>query len=232
MTARYRMHEHATREALAAELAGDIVQVLLNAIGSRGEALLAVSGGKTPKLLFQTLAREDVDWRRVTVTLVDERFVPPSSPRSNESFIRRNLLRDEAAEAGFAGLYRPAATVEMAAEMADEALSALPFPADYVVLGMGSDGHTASFFPDAVDLGRLLDAHSPHYVLPVHAASAGEDRLTLPLSRILSARNVALHIEGEEKKETLARALASDDANIMPVRAVLADAPVEIHWAP
>ena len=99
----------------------------------------------------------------------------------------------------------------------------LPWPLDVVVLGMGGDGHTASFFPDADDLARLLDPSSDRIVLPVHAASAGEPRLTLSLARIVDAGFIALHIEGEDKRTAFDSAMAPGPRK--PIRAVLDAAP-------
>ncbi|TIX78223.1 MAG: 6-phosphogluconolactonase, partial [Mesorhizobium sp.] len=111
-------------------------------------------------------------------------------------------------------------------------LRSLPWPLDVVVLGMGTDGHTASFFPDADNLEKLLDPSSERVVFPVHAASAGEPRLTLSLARIVRAGFVALHIEGEDKRNAFESAIGSETRK--PIRAVLdaAERPVEVFWAP
>jgi 6-phosphogluconolactonase len=228
----HHWHEFATPEALANALAGRIAEVLAEAIQSRGRALLAVSGGTTPVHLFKALSETDLEWPKVTITLVDERFVPPGSDRSNEGLVRRDLLRGKAAAAHFAGLYHAAATVEEGAKKAEAGLSSLPYPFDFVVLGMGPDGHTASFFPDDPDLTRPLDPSGKRIVLPVHAKSAGEPRLTFSLPKLVEARNLALHIEGTDKKETLDKALG--EGPLMPIRAVFdaARVPIAIYWAP
>jgi 6-phosphogluconolactonase len=219
-------------ETLAKTFAGRIVDVLTEAIKARGKALLAVSGGTTPVHLFKMLSETELDWWQVTITLVDERFVPPTSSRSNEGLARRDLLRGKAAAANFVGLYYGAATVEEAAGKAEAALSSLPYPFDLVVLGMGPDGHTASFFPDDPDLARPLDLSGKRIVLPIHAASAGEPRLTFSLPKLVEARHLALHIEGADKKQVLEKALG--DGPRLPIRAVFdaAKKPVEIYWAP
>src|SRR5690606_5957626 len=156
-------------EALAEALAGDVARALDAAISRRGHALLAVSGGTTPRLFFRVLARQALDWAKVTIVPVDERFVPESSPRSNGALIRNSLLTEKATPARFAPLFHDAATVEDAARRATDALAALPWPLDAAILGMGTDGHTASFFPDAGSLAALTDPASDGLVLPVHA---------------------------------------------------------------
>lgn len=215
---------------LAEELADVVAAALDHAIAQRGQALLAVSGGTTPGRFFQALSQRALNWEKVTVTLVDERFVPEASPRSNAALVRKSLLTNEAASAQLIPLYRQAASVEEAAQQASAELAVLPWPLDVAILGMGTDGHTASFFPDAGNLGTLLAPENSALVLPVHAPSAGEERLTLPLARLLDAGLLALHIEGEDKRSVLEDALKAGKAK--PVSAVFSHASgqVPVYW--
>ena len=224
-------HTFDTRAALASALAGTIAAQLSDAVEARGSATLAVSGGTTPAVMFAKLSRAEIDWSRVTVALVDERFVPPDSPRSNAKLVREKLRQDEGGQGDFLPLYSPAPSAEEAASLADNALHQLTQPFDVVVLGMGNDGHTASFFPDANELDELLDPETQRLVAAVNAPSAGEPRITLTLPVIASARFIALHIEGAEKAATLKRVLAS--GSTLPIRRVIdaAQTPVEIFWA-
>ena len=228
----YNWHAFSARPDLAAALAGRVAGRLSDAIEERGAALLAVSGGTTPAKFFAALSNIPITWSKVTVTLVDERFVPASSPRSNAGLVAANLLQNAAAAARFVPLYHEAASIEDAAVSDTRVLRALPWPLDAVVLGMGADGHTASFFPDADELEQLLDPASQRIVLPVHAASAGEPRLTLSLARIVSAGFIALHIESEDKRTAFEAAMGPGKQK--PIRAVLdaAERPVEVFWAP
>ena len=93
----YRWNEYADGAALAAALAGKVSGLLAQAVSRRGVALLAVSGGTTPAQFFAALSEADIAWDKVTVTLVDERFVPPSSPRSNAVLVSAKLLQGRAA---------------------------------------------------------------------------------------------------------------------------------------
>jgi len=226
-------HEFAASEALAETLAEAVAQHLAAALEKRGMASIAVSGGSTPAPFFRALSRKKIDWARIIVTLVDERFVPPSSERSNAALASRYLLQNDAARASFVPLYQPVETVEEAAEKADEEIGRLPLPLDVVVLGMGLDGHTASFFPDAEDIALKLQVENRR-VLPIHARSAGEPRLTLSMPLLCQARLMVLHIEGQEKRRLLEAALAEETGAKLPVRIAVeqAAAPVAIYWAP
>lgn len=217
-------------EALALKIAGR----LSAAIDARGQATLAVSGGSTPKALFVALSKLDIKWSAVTVTLVDERMVGPEHERSNHRLASLHLLQNRAAEASFLPLFDRAGTADEVATAAAQKIDALPLPFDVVVLGMGTDGHTASFFPGGSTLAQVTDPACRQSVMAIEAPGAGEPRLTLTLPRIVDADLIVLHIEGDEKRAVLAKALEDGPAAELPVRAVLRQAktPVEIYWAP
>jgi 6-phosphogluconolactonase len=234
MVADPRWHKFTTPQELADRFAGDVADFLKVAISQRGHALLAVSGGNTPAAFFRALSAHDLDWSNVTVVPVDERFVPVTSERSNERLIRQNLLVNKAAAASFTPLYQDVADVHEAAVLADRAVTELPLPFDVVVLGMGGDGHTASFFPDSPELTDAIDPAASHHVLAVSAPSAEEPRLTLTLPMLLSAGLIALHIEGAEKHSLIETVLAQPHPREKPIGAVLLHAakPLDIYWAP
>ncbi len=220
-----------SREALAETLADDVAGVLAAALQARGSAVLAVSGGSTPGRFFDALSRLHLDWKNVVVTLVDERFVPPSSDRSNEKLVRERLLKNEARLARFVPLYSELESVEAAAKQAEAGLALVGPTLDAVVLGMGADGHTASFFPDAPNLGQLTAPDQRRRLMSVQTSAGGEPRLTLTLPAIVGARFLALHIEGEEKKDVLDAAL--EPGGERPVTAIFehSDKAVPVYWA-
>jgi len=221
-------------EALAEALASTVAEKLAAACEARGSAVLAVSGGTTPARFFKALSHKRLPWNKITVTLIDERFVPPTNDRSNQRLVSETLLQNEAAAANFVGLYNDAPDVEEGAKIAARAIGRLGQPFDISILGMGGDGHTASFFPGGDHLGEAISPQQRALVLPMRAEGAGEPRLTLTLPVIAGSRFVALQIEGEAKKAVLAKALAEGSANDMPIRAVLRHEPIalEIFWAP
>lgn len=224
--------EFADGDALAHALAAEIAAQLSAAISARGKAFIAVSGGTTPARFLKALSKAELDWRKVVVTLVDERFVERGSARSNAALVSANLLRDNAAAAVFVDLFDGAPDVGAAASALDASFARLPWPLDVAIFGMGTDGHTASFFPDAPNLPQLLDPASTATVLPVSAPSVPEPRLTLSLARLCAAHFPVLHIEGAEKRDLLRAAMA--DKLPLPVLSLLnrCRAPVRIFWAP
>jgi 6-phosphogluconolactonase len=228
------MHAFADAAELARNLADKVAASLATAITTRGTAAIAVSGGSTPKAFFQELSTRDIDWRKVTITLVDERFVPADNERSNHLLVASNLLQNRAKAATFQPLYQPAGSVEEAAALATRATKAIGNPFDAVILGMGGDGHTASFFPGGSNLKVALDPTTPRGIITMEAEGAGEPRLTFTFSSLQDAGLLVLHIEGEGKKDVLTKAEGAGDEADMPIRAILrrATSPVDIYWAP
>lgn len=220
-----------SRAALAAALAQATAQALAASIKARGRGLLAVSGGRTPVLFFEALSRMQLSWPDIVVTLVDERWVPEDNPRSNAALVRRHLLVNNAAAATFLPLYNGAATPVLGVAALEKQLADQPLPLAAAILGMGEDGHTASFFPGGNHLAMALDQDSGALLASMEAPGAEEPRMTLTLPVLTQASFLALHIEGEGKREVLARARKKGADQEMPVRAVLRCTP-RIYWCP
>jgi 6-phosphogluconolactonase len=218
MIAKERLFE--SRGSLSSSLATDVANALQHHVRTKGSACLAVSGGSTPKLFFETLSRFDVPWSKVTITLVDERQVPESNPRSNARLVRDNLLQNRAAGAQFVPLFKNPDAENIAT-------------LDVVVLGMGNDGHTASFFPGGDNLSEALTPKTGKRIVEMSAPAADEPRLTFTLPSLLDASLLCLHIEGQEKRDVLDQALAEGPVEAMPVRAVLrSKKPLTLYWCP
>jgi 6-phosphogluconolactonase len=140
----------------ATACADRLTDTLSAAIAETGKAVFAGAGGSTPSPIYRLLAAADLDWSKVAVTLVDERYVPESSPDSNAALMRRTLLTGPAAAARFVPLYTPEVTVDRAAIVSAHALAAEGGRLDAVLLGMGEDGHICSMFPQSPTLKTLL----------------------------------------------------------------------------
>jgi 6-phosphogluconolactonase len=207
--------------ALAPVFAQWTAERLAAAIAARGAALLIVSGGRTPLRYFRALSDQPIDWSRVAVTLADERRVANDSPRSNAKLVREALLQGRAAAAPFVPLADARLDEGQEIAAANARIVNLPLPADVVALGMGDDGHTASWFPDADGLAEAMNPAARALVAPIRAAGALEPRLTLTGRVLLRARAIALHIEGADKLATLDKALDPGPVEAMPIRTVL-----------
>ena len=223
----------ADKTALAKELAETVAARIDAAIARDGVAAIAVSGGSTPGKFFSALGKtRTLAWEKVIVTLVDERWVDELNDRSNAKLVNEKLLQGPAAVARFLRLYSGGSEPDAdAIARTNATLAELPESFAAVVLGMGNDGHTASFFPGGDTLDQVLTDEGPAQAL--RAPGAGEPRITLTLPRLLRADGIYLHVEGEEKAATLDRALGDGPVEDMPVRAVLRSGrPVTVFWCP
>jgi len=196
--------------ALAEALAVAVADALRAGIRDRGRATLVLSGGTTPRRFLEALSTQVLEWRAVTITLADERWVAPDHARSNERLVRDNLLHGAASAAIFVPLFTPDASDPESGivEIATKFAAALPLPFDVVVLGMGGDGHCASLFPGGDNLAAAMRADGKDLVLPMRAPAAEEPRITLTLTALTRTRAMYLHIEGTDKKHVLEQALA------------------------
>jgi 6-phosphogluconolactonase len=218
-----------TIEAAACALADELAAGLREALASRGRALLAVSGGRTPRHVFGHLRAARLDWARVAITLTDERWVPPEHPESNERLVRAYLMQDGVAAATFVPLYGGEDTPEAGQAACEARLAGLPLPFDAVYLGMGQDGHFASLFPG----DRAVEAREGRCVA-VPAGRGRVARMSLTAPAVLNTRRVFLLFGGADKHGAYARARHDGPAADLPLRLVLRQdtAPVTVLSAP
>jgi len=211
---------------LAREAAGRVVESAHRAIQARGRFSIALSGGGTPRRLYQLLTqppyRLAIDWSRVHVFFADERFVPHAHPDSTVLLVRETLLQGVPLPAeNFHAMPTESGTPEQCAACYAEELAAFfagAVPAlDLVLLGMGPDGHTASLFPGHPEATGLIAAvHDSPKPPPI--------RLTLTLETLRAAREVMFLVTGADKAETLAQVFKCgiDDPGALPAARVSA----------
>ena len=220
-------------DALDAALSERLIDGLVAAIDARGEAILAVSGGRTPAGLFKCLSEAPLDFSKVMITLTDERCVPLDHPDSNAQMVERLLLQRNAKQSRFIPLYDSAMDRAAQCQSLNLQFNRLPI-FDAVVLGMGLDGHTASLFPGATGLPAAMDLSSDTAVTLIQPLTAPHARMTLTAARLLKTRALILHVTGDEKLSLLNEVRAGAGAMQYPVGLFLAqNAPAtEVFWAP
>ncbi|MFC3117320.1 6-phosphogluconolactonase [Cellvibrio fontiphilus] len=227
------------RAEMIAALQAECEAALRTAVEERGEATFMVSGGSTPEPLYKALSQVDLPWESVYVALVDERWVDFDHDKSNEAFTVKHLIQNKAAVANLVGMKNSAETAAQGLDDCESAYQQLAQPFDITILGMGSDGHTASLFPHAQGLADALTPDSGQLCAAIIAkqsevTGAITERMTLTLAGLLRSKVLVLLITGDEKLAVLRAAQAGNDVSEMPIRAVLQQqqVPVVVYWAP
>jgi 6-phosphogluconolactonase len=219
--------EYPDREMMMIDLANVLAGDLNTALAGHDTVSFAVPGGTTPGPVFDVLCAANLAWDRVHVMLTDERWVPETSDRSNTRLLRQRLLVNRAAVATFVPLYAEADTPEDRLEELAEGLRP-HLPLSVLLLGMGTDMHTASLFPGADRLADALDDNAPP-VMAMRGGGAPEPRVTLTAPVLRDAMMTHVVITGADKRAAIERAAILNDPMLAPICAVLRDA--KIHWA-
>ncbi|MFC5342522.1 6-phosphogluconolactonase [Brevundimonas staleyi] len=223
-----------TVETWAQSIAGRIEETSGAAVIANGKAVFAGPGGSTPSPVYARLAQANIGWDKVAVTLVDERYVPETSPDSNARLIKDVLLQGPAAKARFIPLYTAEVTVDRAAAVAAHALAEAGGRFDAVLLGMGEDGHICSMFPESPTLKTLLTPTLKPNVLGVPHGRDGMapslERISINLPYLMAAGRVILGLKGRAKLEVFEREALGDPAT-QPIAAMIAaKVPLEVVW--
>jgi 6-phosphogluconolactonase len=172
----------------------------------------ALSGGDTARQCYELLSVADVDWSRVSILFGDERWVPVSHPDSNERMARFAFL-DNVRPHEIHSMREAGDTIEAAAANYDALLRRLG-SADFVHLGLGPDGHTASLFPGSPSLEER-----ERLVIPTGDDKHPHPRLTFTYPALEAARLVVFTVQGAGKQEAVARVQRGDDVPAARVRA-------------
>lgn len=226
-----------TQAALSASLSRALSEQLSLALGLHETITFYVSGGSTPRPVYENLSEHPIDWSRVQVALVDERWVPETDQASNARMIRRSLLRNRAATAKFQGMYLPGRNVHDGLENCQTAYRGLPHSFSLCLLGMGADGHFASLFPEATGLQVALCGQQLCAVIeakPSAVTGKHTSRMTLTLSTILRCDKIFLLFTGPEKWQVYEQALSPENRCRYPVSAILqqTEKDIELYWSP
>jgi 6-phosphogluconolactonase len=225
------VHVFADLDALTAAAARRFVEDAREAIAARGRFIVCISGGDTPRPLYERLAHfshgdatSDVAWSRVHVFWADERCVPPDDERSNYRMAREAWLEHVAIPADHVHRLRGEIDPRAAAAEYDIELHAFA-GADLVLLGLGEDGHTASLFPHSpAVVERREDVARDRWVRAEHVASVAMWRLTLTPAVINRARDVVFLVAGARKAARVKEVIEGPPApDALPAQAIRPD---------
>lgn len=230
MTERFREFRFDSRAEASAGAASRIAELCQQAVDKAGSAGLVVSGGSTPQQCFERLSQTGIDWERLIVLLSDERWVPGDHADSNERMVRESLLQSNAQAASLLPIYDPDVSVD---ERCDELQFLWPDGGfACTLLGMGTDGHFASLFPNAEATAAALLPACDRFYVPVNTAASPHPRVSMTLAALVDSAEILLLMFGEEKRAVLQSALAEDSQ--LPIAHVLRQkkTPVSLYWAP
>lgn len=185
-------------EQLENSLVRDIVKIITDSIKNYGDARILLSGGSTPINLYSTLSLQNINWSKVKIGLVDERFVNNDSEFSNEKLIRKNLLQNYAKDALFFEMVYSTNNETLNLELVNDKYSSFMKRLDLTILGMGSDGHTASIFPNDLESERIMNTKN----IGIYSTKAPEfpfNRITCSKEIIGNSNDIFLFFTGKTK---------------------------------
>ncbi|MFS8063616.1 MAG: 6-phosphogluconolactonase [Luteimonas sp.] len=227
-------HAYPLAEQWAWAIAVAVAAALRRDLQANARARLLVSGGKSPVPVFRALSQAPLDWARVDIALVDERWLQPDDSDSNAHLVREHLLRGHAATARFEPLTRAGSSIEEAVSNAN--LHARQ-PAGIVLLGMGDDGHTASLFPRMRGLDHALETGNAYVAVDAaecEGAGPWPRRISLTPAGLAPAHTRLLMFRGGGKRAVFDRALEGTNAHVLPVRIAFTTpgAILQVYWCP
>ncbi len=200
-------------------LTSSIIESLANGIDSFGCASLVVCGGNSPLPIYHNLSNADLDWKKISIYLGDDRLVSMDHEHSNDKLIKKHLLTNNARSAKFFSLVHDSLKVKD---------FTLPF--DLVLLGLGSDGHFASLFPDQLNQKTALDEYAKpafiHSDKPL--GSPSYKRASMNLSLLLNTKRCILLVPDKDKRMVVEKAYRS---NKMPLHFLLTQEKTMIEFS-
>ena len=173
-----------------------------DAIKKYGDARFLLSGGSTPMNLYSLLSEETIEWEKVKIGLVDERFVPKENLFNNETQIKNNLLKNSAKFATIFGMVYNYENEMLNLKLVNQQYKTFFERIDFTILGMGEDGHTASLFPGDKESEELMNT-SNIGIFSTKSPSFPYNRITCSKELIAKSNYIALFISGETKFNVL-----------------------------
>ncbi len=208
-----KIHIFKTETALLTALADFFIETATQAIAERGQCTVALSGGRSPKKLYELLAspqfNQQVDWQKVYFFFGDERYVPATSSDSNALMAQKALF--DPLQIAPAQIFQVDTTLSPteAADAYTEAITThfqqQPVCFDLILLGLGDNAHTASLFPHTPVLAETVAA-----VKAVYLEDQQVYRITMTAPLINQARQIAFLVYGADKAEAVQQVLEGE----------------------
>ena len=225
---------YASKDALFNEIRHQIVEEIEVGLRERERFALALCGGRTPAPLFRTLSKVNLDWGRVDVHMVDERWVCRDHEASNEKMLRVSLFRNRGARAKLMPLPPRELSTEEAALHHNRRLIGQPWNLDLTLLGMGEDGHVASIFPGDSKSNRVIAGETTGVYCATEAPSGYRERVGLSYAGLLGSSRILLLITGDLKRDLYCAGVPNDQGKWLPVHHLMNQrkVPLTVFWAP
>jgi len=207
-----------------------VLEKIESVLKSKDICTIALSGGSTPKPLYESLTTCDLPWQKIHIFWGDERYVPAEHVDSNQFMTRQIWLdRIDIPDANIHPMPTSGMSPEKDAATHEEELRSFfklrpgEFPTfDLIILGMGDDGHTASLFPNTEVLKESQKLVSV-------GSKSDQPRLTFTVPLINQAKSVLFLVSGANKKEVLGKVFALDeDSYLYPARLIKPQG--ELRW--
>jgi 6-phosphogluconolactonase len=207
-----------------------IANTIVASIEKRGECIIGLSGGSTPKPVYEALGKMDLPWDKVKCFLVDERYIASDDPESNQRLIKDTLLSSAAIPKEHLCFPNTALPLSQCIEEYARNLQVIiaDHLPDLVILGMGEDGHIASLFPPVSELAlgdQALIIHTTTDTFAIH------DRISVSLNLLTASDQQVFLLKGEKKKKVWESMLQSREGDSRwPAKRILKGERVTVIW--
>ncbi|GJM08207.1 MAG: 6-phosphogluconolactonase [Lysobacteraceae bacterium] len=226
-----RLKTYDSRESLVADLSRHLVDSINRQLAHQPTASMIVPGGSSPQPVLAHLALQTLPYSRLELTLSDERCVDSRDRMSNEAMLRKTFLHGPASATHFIALYNSRMSPQQSIEQTEGKLASLHWPVAATLLGIGTDGHTASLFASDPNIDSLFETGQRLAVaLPRTQPTA---RITLTPTALLNTEVLIFLGFGKEKRAVFEQLLNDTHPHLPAARLIsMCAVPVYFYWAP